>query len=424
STTVSRLDTTKTTIAVGDRTLKVGADFDAYLPAASLSGQIEYVGFGYRAPSRGVDPYAGRDVRGKILLVLSGLPKEFTQEELFGGKITDAEFPTQMATKLGAKGILIVKEEGTSPSITVGGAVPNIVLKSSALAAIMAGESISADELIRRLRDRNPGASASLSSSKNISVNIAATPQTLTYKNVVGIIPGSDAKLKSEYVAFGAHYDHVGVHGEGPGDHIWNGADDDGSGTVAILEIAHAYAIGPRPKRSLLFVWHAGEEKGLWGSDYFVAHPTVPLANIVTQLNIDMIGRSRGPADSNPANANLSDRNSIYVIGSRMLSDDLGNAVVSVNQGMNKLNLDYKYDDPKDPEHFYERSDHYNYAKKGIPIAFFFNGVHEDYHGAGDEVSKIDFVRMEKITRTVYAIGWQVGNTVARPKVNKPVNSG
>jgi Zn-dependent M28 family amino/carboxypeptidase len=215
----------------------------------------------------------------------------------------------------------------------------------------------------------------------------------------------------------------VGKRGDGPGDTIWNGADDDGSGTVAILEIAHAFATGLRPKRSTLFVWHAGEEKGLWGSDYFVEHPTVPLKNIVTQLNIDMIGRSRAPGDTKPANANLADGNSIYVIGSRRLSDELADTIVAVNKNMLKLNLDYKYDDPKDPEHFYERSDHYNYARKGIPIAFFFNGVHEDYHGAGDEVSKIDFVRMEKVTRTVYGIGWTVANTNARPKVNKPIQN-
>jgi hypothetical protein len=417
------LDTANSTIVVGGKTFKAGADFDAYLPATSLSGQIEYVGHGMRVPSKGIDPYAGRDVKGKILLILPGMPKGLPTDDLFAGKIPDAEFPDQAARKLGAKAIFIIKADGVSPSITIGGPIPNIILKASALSAILQGESTTPEELVRRAKEQDPGASFSLAADKNATLTIAATQLTLKFKNVIGIVPGSDPKLKGEYVAYGAHYDHVGVRGTGA-DTIFNGADDDGSGTVAILEIAHALAIGPRPKRSSLFVWHAGEEKGLWGSDYFVEHPTVPLDKIVAQLNIDMIGRSRSPSDAKPANANLSDQNSIYVIGSGKLSDELGDAVVNVNKGMFKLNLDYKYDDPKDPEHFYERSDHFNYAKKGIPIAFFFNGVHEDYHQVGDEVSKIDFPRMERITRTVYGIGWQVGNTVARPKVNKAAGSG
>jgi hypothetical protein len=422
SMTVPKLDMANTTLKVGVNTFRAGTDFDAYLPASNISGQIEYVGHGMRILSKGIDPYAGRDVKGKIVLILPVLPKGLLADELFAGKIPDAEWPNQAAGKLGAKAIFIVRVDGASPSISIGGPVPNVILRPSALAAVMQGEAVSADELLRRAREQDPGASFSLTADKSATLNITAAQQTLRYKNVIGIVPGSDPKLKEEYVAYGAHYDHVGTHGEGPGDNIFNGADDDGSGTVAILEIAYALAIGPRPKRSSLFVWHAGEEKGLWGSEYFVEHPTVPLGNIVAQLNIDMIGRSRSPGDLKPANAALADQNSVYVIGSRMLSNDLGNTIVAVNQGMSRLKLDYKYDDPKDPEHFYERSDHFNYAKKGIPIAFFFNGVHEDYHQVGDEVSKIDFLRMEKITRTVYGIGWQVGNTVARPKLNKSLN--
>lgn len=253
---------------------------------------------------------------------------------------------------------------------------------------------------------------------QKVTINVDNQPRV--YSNVVGIVPGSDPVLKSEYVAFGAHYDHVGVNGEGPGDHIWNGADDDGSGTVAVLEIAHAFATGQKPKRSLIFVWHAGEEKGLWGSKHFVDNPTVPIDKIIAQLNIDMIGRSRAEGDTSNANKNLTDANSIYVIGSKMLSDDLGNAVANVNKDLLKMNLDYKYDDPKDPEQFYYRSDHFNYASKGIPIAFFFSGVHEDYHQPSDEVSKIDFQKMERVSRTVYSIGWSLAQAPTRPKLNKP----
>lgn len=419
-----KLDASASTITVGGKTLKGGADFQPIAVPADLSGQIEYVGYGYRIPSKNIDPYAGRNVSGKILLVLQGSPKEAPLPDIWSGKIKDAEFPSQAAARLGAKAILVIpqiKDDGSTMVFVSGNQVPWADLKPDAVRAIMAGEPVSGDELLRRAKEQDPKEPFSLSVTKLASMKVVVNSVTLNYQNVVGIVPGSDPALKSEYVAFGAHYDHVGKFGEGPGDHIWNGADDDGSGTVAILEIAHAFAVGPRPKRSLIFVWHAGEEKGLWGSAHFVNNPTVPIDKIVTQLNMDMVGRSRMPGDTKPANANLTDPNSIYVIGSRKLSDQLGDAVVAVNKDLLKLNLDYKYDDPKDPEQFYYRSDHYNYAQKGIPIAFFFDGVHEDYHQAGDEVSKIDFVKMEKVSRTVYAIGWVMANAAERPKVNKPI---
>lgn len=241
--------------------------------------------------------------------------------------------------------------------------------------------------------------------------------------NVVAIIPGSDPVLKDEYVAVGAHIDHVGMNPNLPGDKIYNGADDDGSGTVAVLELAHAFLTGPRPKRSILLVWHCGEEKGLWGSAYFTEHPTVPRGNIICQLNIDMIGRSRRPGDENPANANLTSNHSIYVIGAKRLSSEFSNLVDGANQSLYKMTFDRKYDAPNDPENFYQRSDHYNYARFNIPVAFFFSGVHEDYHQLSDEVSKIDFAKMELVARTVYAVAWATGNVAKRPKLDQYAKS-
>src|SRR5581483_4523911 len=193
--------------------------------------------------------------------------------------------------------------------------------------------------------------------------------RTQLTQNVVAIVEGSDARLKSTYVAFGAHYDHVGyAEGEvtdgrllgAPGrvtagheqDRIWNGADDDGSGTVALMALAHAFAEGPRPKRSLLFVWHAGEERGLLGSRYFADYPTVPIDAIVTQLNIDMIGRNR---DDKPSEANT-----VYLVGSDRISSELHALNREANASMPKpLTLDYEFNDPTDPESLYTRSDHY-----------------------------------------------------------------
>jgi len=197
--------------------------------------------------------------------------------------------------------------------------------------------------------------------------------------------------------------------------------DDDGSGTVSILEIAHAFLTGPRPKRSLIFVWHCGEEKGLWGSSYFTNHPTVDLSKVVTQLNIDMIGRSKKEGDTNPANNVLTGPKEIYVVGSTKMSTDLQKVSESVNKGFLNLSFNYKYDDPKDNERIFYRSDHYNYAHKGIPIIFYFDGVHEDYHRPSDEVSKIDFDKMSEVARTVYATGWTIANNAKRPVVDKPL---
>ena len=171
----------------------------------------------------------------------------------------------------------------------------------------------------------------------------------------------------------------------------------------------------------MLFVSHTGEEKGLWGSEWFTDHPTVPRDSIVTQLNIDMIGRSKKEGDTNPRNAELSGPDAVYLIGSTMMSTELGELVNSVNKSYLNITFDTRYDDPKDPNRFFFRSDHYNYARKGIPIIFFFDGVHEDYHRPGDSAEKIDYQKMEKITRTVYMTLWEIANRPVRLKVDKPL---
>jgi Zn-dependent M28 family amino/carboxypeptidase len=190
-----------------------------------------------------------------------------------------------------------------------------------------------------------------------------------------------------------------------------------------VMAIAEAFAKGLAPKRSILFVWHCGEEKGLWGSRYFTEYPTVPLNQIVTQLNIDMIGRSKKIGDTNPKNAELTGPNEIYVIGSKMMSTELGEVSEAVNKSFLKLSFNYKYDDPKDPNRFFFRSDHFNYAQKGIPIIFYFDGVHEDYHQPSDSPDKIDYQKMEKVARTIYVTGLTIANLPARPKVDKQLPS-
>jgi len=244
--------------------------------------------------------------------------------------------------------------------------------------------------------------------------------RTQLTQNIVAVVEGSDPQLKSTYVALGAHYDHVGYaeselaegkRASAPGritpgaenDRIWNGADDDGSGTVALMGIARAFAQGPRPKRSILLVWHAGEERGLLGSLYYVDHPTVPLDKVVAQLNIDMIGRNRDDMKS--------ESNTVYLVGSDRISTELHEVNRAANSAIDHpLSLDYSMNDPADPEQLYFRSDHYSYAAKGIPVIFFTTGLHPDYHANTDEVSKIEFPKMTRVAQMIYETAWRLGN--------------
>lgn len=245
--------------------------------------------------------------------------------------------------------------------------------------------------------------------------------RTQLTQNIVGVVEGSDPKLKSTYVAVGAHYDHVGYaeselgddgkRSGAPGrvtsgaerDRIWNGADDDGSGTVALMGLARAFAQGNRPKRSVLFVWHAGEERGLLGSRYYADYPTVALDQVVTQLNIDMIGRNR--------DNQTSESNTVYLVGSDRISSELHQVNIAANRALDRpLTLDYEFNDPADSEQLYFRSDHYSYAAKGIPVIFFTTGLHPDYHANTDEVSHIEFGKLTRVAQLVYETAWRVAN--------------
>lgn len=223
-------------------------------------------------------------------------------------------------------------------------------------------------------------------------------------ENVLGYVEGTDKK--GEVVVVTAHYDHIGViDGE-----VHNGADDDGSGTVAVLEMAQAFALakagGHGPRRSLLFMTVSGEEKGLLGSAWYADHPVFPMDSTVANLNMDMIGRT----DSVHGDSSKY----VYVIGSRRISNELGAIVEQGNAKWTHLELDYTFDADSDPNRFYYRSDHYNFAKYGVPIAFFFNGVHADYHGPYDELDKIRFDLLQQRTLLVFHTAWELANREAR----------
>ncbi len=228
-----------------------------------------------------------------------------------------------------------------------------------------------------------------------------------TAPDVVGILEGSDPVLRHEYVVFSAHMDHIGTAGQpgaqcGPAgaDSICNGADDDGSGTVGVLELAQAFTQkGARPKRSMIFLTVSGEEHGLWGSEWFVGHPPVPLPQIVADLNADMIGRNW--------------KDTIVAIGKE--HSDLGATLNRVNAAHPELRM-HAIDDRWPEERFYQRSDHFSFAVKGVPILFFFNGVHEDYHRATDSPDKLDAEKESRIVQLLFYVGEAVANAAERPK--------
>lgn len=251
----------------------------------------------------------------------------------------------------------------------------------------------------------------------DISTSYVTESKDAKAVDVLGYLPGSDPKLKNEVLVISAHYDHIGMLPEGNKDRVNNGADDDGSGTTSVMEIARAFSKakkdGHGPRRSILFLGNVGEEKGLLGSEYYTDHPVIPLANTIADLNIDMVGRVGFDYIGKPDSANY-----VYLIGSSMLSSGLHNVSEKANSTYTQLHLDYKYDDLNDPNHFYERSDHYNFAKHGVPIIFYFNGVHADYHRPGDEVSKINFPLLAKRAQLVFYTAWDLLNADTRPVVD------
>ena len=288
---------------------------------------------------------------------------------------------------------------------------PAVTAKDEFYEFLFSGSEIKYAELKEKAAKGEPMPPFALKGVK-LTFNIEADYQvtrTRHTRNVVGIVEGSDPKLKNTYMLYGAHYDHTGLReglprgNQDPADRINNGADDDGSGTVALLALARAFALGERPKRSILFVWHAGEESGLLGSKYNADFPVVPLESMVAQINIDMIGRNR---DDDPKQANT-----VYVVGSDRISTELHNINEEANQSLAQpVTLDYELNDPADPQSFYTRSDHYSYAAKGIPIIFFFTGTHPDYHQPSDTVDKILFDKLVRITRLAYETGRRVAN--------------
>jgi hypothetical protein len=394
----------------------------------SISGGLVFVGYGISSPKTNYDDYAGLSVKGKIVVMISGVP-----ELLRNVRLSEDEQPEAAALKRGAIGTIKIADAqtmltwdqmkvwlggqqqlGLPPKTTsVGKALPEILAGPELIKAIAKAMGKESSDLTTTPGKLKP---AELTASAEIKLRVE-TKEAPPAQNVVGILDGAHPKLKDEFVVFSAHYDHLKTTDKGE---VYPGADDDGSGTVSVLEIAQAFSLGPRPPRSILIVFHTGEELGLFGSEYNTDYePVVPLQQLVADFNIDMVGRSRPTGDDDPRDAYLTDKDSIYIIGADKLSTELNKLNEQTNLDTAGLKFNYTYNDERHPERFYYRSDHYNYAKHGIPIIFYFTGVHRDYHKPSDVVEKIDFEKMERIDRMIFATGWRVANLDHRLVVDK-----
>jgi Zn-dependent M28 family amino/carboxypeptidase len=409
-------------LTVGDKTDTYAfGDFFTFAAGAtgSAAGQIVFVGTGISSPSQKHDDYAGLDVRGKLVLMAPGLPSGID-----ASKLGSNEQGEGAARAHGAAGVLTVPprrvadamknktfidraagreivrlardSEAALPALTLG---PDVADKILALAGLDLKTVYEATSKNQSLAPKVLNASARM--------DVVIKQTRATTQNVAGILEGTDPELKNEYVVFSAHYDHLqtGVDGR-----IYPGADDDGSGTTAVLAIAHAMSLN-RPKRSVLVIFHAGEELGLLGSEYNTDYaPAVPLDKMVVDLNIDMIGRSKPAGDTDRQDEHLTDANTVYLVGSNRISKELHEISEETNSQFQRMKLDYYYNDPNNPERIYYRSDHWNYAKHGVPIIFYFDGTHVDYHQPTDTVEKIDFTKLTQIARLVFETGWRIAN--------------
>ncbi len=412
-------------ITVGGVKYAGNKDYYSYPEQSEEQIRAENVVFlGYGIQDENYNDYKDMDVKDKVVMILQGEPYSKDSLSLITGKKTNSlwsnyyKVKPEKAREKGVR-VLLVVVDSLEKDIMINKRrleKPAVKLEINDEEMVMIyiskqmADGILKVKNIEKIKQEivNTGKPLNIDVKTDFFIRIKNKAQRVSSENVLGYVEGGD--LKEELIVVSAHYDHLGMDG----DIVFNGADDDGSGTVAVIELAKTFEKakkeGHGPRRSILFLAVAGEEKGLLGSTYYVKNPVYPLKNTVCDLNIDMIGRIDVKHENNP--------DYIYLIGSDKLSSTLHNTSENVNKIYTNLELDYTYNDEKDRNRFYYRSDHYNFAKNGIPVIFYFNGVHADYHKETDEIEKINFDKIEKISRLVFFTAWELANRNERIKVD------
>ncbi len=382
--------------------------------------EVMFLGYGIDAPA--YSDYKDVDVRGKVIMIYKGEPKDKKGNSRITGTSamtdwnTDLDKKLKLAKEKGVRLVLIIEDElkeilfqnrrkllGATVELGIksdqNAETANHIYISTNIAKEIIGSKSKKYSKIRKCIEKK-GKSKALSLKAKTEIILDKSLKTLDGRNVLGLIEGTDKK--DEIVVVSAHYDHLGKKG----DEIFNGADDNGSGTSTLLELAQSFSLakanGNGPRRSILFMWVTGEEKGLLGSEYYANNPIFPLEKTVVDVNVDMVGRVDNKYKDNP--------DYIYVIGSDRLSSDLHKINEEANDKYSKLTLDYTYNDENDSNRYYYRSDHYNFASRGIPAIFYFNGTHKDYHQPTDTVEKINFKKMAKVGKLIFHTTWELAN--------------
>lgn len=431
---------TRVEVGVGETTIPVALGSEvtplvnlgpgAPLPRRNADGELFFAGYGLNTGGR--NDFQGLTESGKVIVMLHGAPPSVQDSATRARLESQDELGQRLARALQMQpaAIVLLMTGGTrefysqaAPELmrTVTPAPGDRTTSDSErpLPMVLLGVARAGSPLLPDNWQTQDGPRMLAGRRLRASIDLRLEP--FTAHNVVGIIRGTDARLNKTYVAFGSHYDHIGIQTGIAPDSIANGADDDGSGTVTMLAIAKSLVAAP-PRRSVLLVWHTGEEKGLLGSAYFVDHSTVPIDSIVAHINMDMVGRNGGPTssfDSRVNGAAAEDR--LYVVGPAAAPNNQSRALGAILDSVNArqarpLQFDREWDSPAHPERIYFRSDHFNYARKGIPVLFLTTGLHEDYHKVSDEAEKINYPKMSRIASLLLDLGSTLGNLEARPR--------
>jgi hypothetical protein len=394
--------------------------------------KVIFLGYGIDDPA--YSDYEGVMVEDQVILIYKGEPKNPDGTSYITGTKETSDWTDNWKRKLevarekGVRLVLFIEDQLqeklsenrrflVGPTMTLGNGNPdaekyaNHCFLSTNIARDIMGKRLK-KVVDAREKIQQTGTPARVKLKAKVNVLLEKDLQTLLGENVLGYIEGSDPERKDELVVITAHYDHLGRRG----DAIYNGADDNASGTSTVIEVAEAFAVarkkGLGPRRSVLVMLVTGEEKGLLGSQFYVNHPVFPLENTIANVNVDMVGRvdDKHKAQNNPYYT--------YVIGADRLSTELHEINESVNKQYTQLTLDYTYNEEDDPNRYYYRSDHYNFAERGIPAVFFFSGTHADYHRTSDTAEKINYEKMARIGQLVFHTAWELANREKRIEVD------
>lgn len=441
---------TKMLNSVGEQSVKrsvasknSSADFiQQFGSGDTLSAEIIFAGFGVQNKEIGINQLSGTDLQGKWVMILDAPPQVVQGDTLYNDKRSYGRNLLRNIFQKGVKGILMVpnespkkfNERAASKSRSFGKpsgmtlayrskkknnrpGFGSLTVNPAKAANLLGLEDATALQKQRAKIEKSMSSFEAKQIDRRLTQINYKSKVSLETENVLAFIEGADPELKNEVVVVSAHYDHLGIgQPDSTGDRIYNGADDDGSGTIALVNIAKTFAEaaknGVKPKRSVLLLNVTGEEKGLLGSRYYSDHPVFPVDSTIANINTDMIGR----VDAKHKKEGEEDYS--YIIGSDLISSQLDSLLRAGNDRTGQITLSERYNNLQDPNQFYRRSDHWNFGRLGIPFVFFFTGVHEDYHRPSDEVHKIGFNKMAKITRTIYGTTVMTANTDKAPEVD------